>query len=142
MALVEHFIEAGSLHAAEFRTLQRMLARPVLPTPPGQGQQSVAYDAAVRAICFACDMPPSTAMVAYRGLWAHLNKPPAPKTKTVEVWRVEYAQRASNEHPWWPYTSTAFWHRADAEKFAADRAGFSGVACIRITGPHQQEIPA
>ncbi len=55
--------------------------------------------------------------------------------KTVEVWRVEFA---------WLNGEACIEQRrrrADAETLAGKRRE-GGATCIRITGPHQQEVPA
>jgi hypothetical protein len=67
-----------------------------------------------------------------------------PKTKMVEVWRVEYAEWCSflNGGEWKPITRTAL-NETSAQEIAADYAKRPGErACIKVTGPHQQEVPA
>lgn len=59
-----------------------------------------------------------------------------PKTKMVEVWRVEWAG-AGNSIP----MIEQFGALLEAEDFANGRR-VAGRKCIRVTGPHQQEVPA
>lgn len=63
-----------------------------------------------------------------------------PKTKMAEVWRVEFASKGTTR--WFCGTST-YDTEADA-RFAAEsmRCVRGDKDCIRVTGPHQQEIPA
>jgi hypothetical protein len=61
-----------------------------------------------------------------------------PKTKMVEVWRVEWAYAA---HVGWAVEARHFPTEAEARTAASHRAG-NGCRCIRVTGPHMQEIPA
>lgn len=64
-----------------------------------------------------------------------------PKTKMVEVWRLEYAHRGI------PCAEVyQAKHHADgrAAELKANRDGSREVpafSCIRVTGPHQQEVP-
>lgn len=57
-----------------------------------------------------------------------------PRTKMVEVWHVEYA---SNGVP----SIVPFRSRDDAESWMKGATGLAYVACIRVTGPHQHEVP-
>jgi hypothetical protein len=62
------------------------------------------------------------------------------RTRTVEVWRIEYAERHHVTGDWLPCTDTwptEEYIRAKEE----DLRGRSDVACIRVTGPHKQEVP-
>lgn len=64
-----------------------------------------------------------------------------PKTKMIEVWRVEFAQK--NPHGGgWQAASASFPERAMADKYEWTVKQWLNVACIRVTGPHQQEVPA
>lgn len=64
-----------------------------------------------------------------------MHEPPKPKTKTVEVWRVESAYHGH----------TRIWQANDGSKDEAYRMAkylsTDGHTCIRVTGPHTQEIP-
>jgi len=57
-----------------------------------------------------------------------------PKTKTVEVWHVEWAL---GSHP----MIHLYLSEADARKNATLLAQEQHRTCIRVTGPHQQEVP-
>lgn len=62
--------------------------------------------------------------------------PRAPKTKTVEVWHVEWAD-GSIPHIDDPYLSRDF-----AERGAQLRRDEGRGQCIHVTGPHKQTVPA
>ncbi len=64
---------------------------------------------------------------------AHLET--LPKTKMVEVWRVECATAGGEPIVW------AYLQKADAEKQARGVEGATNFRCIRVTGPHQQCVP-
>jgi|GEM_PF-3609656 len=64
-----------------------------------------------------------------------------PKTKMVEVWRVEYAQTKINGPAFYPF-SASFHVEAEAQDYAKVLSKWDDTACIRVTGPHQQEVPA
>lgn len=72
---------------------------------------------------------------AYKALYEHLTKP---KTKMVDVWRVEYVKRipGTADDP----CAITYLNRADAERRAAELPDFY-CTCVRVTGPHQQEMP-
>lgn len=84
------------------------------------------------------DVDEGTAILA--AAQAHLDT--LPKTKMVEVWRVEFAQVKSQTLATWEAASAAFSTRAEAHQYAQIVTGWSCTAHIKITGPHQQEIPA
>lgn len=69
-----------------------------------------------------------------------------PKTKMVEVWHVEYAWKADHDSIWLCLHKTCRSKESAAElASSSDRRRLepSGqFACIRVTGPHQQEVPA
>lgn len=84
-------------------------------------------------------------MRSWRALYAHLTKP---ATKTVEVWRVEFARMGSSGE-WLPDSTSCghasgYFTRAQAEEEAAKLAQEPSeeYACIRVTGPHKQDVPA
>ncbi len=54
--------------------------------------------------------------------------------KTVEVWRVEYAHQGRPKMLQFDSEAAA---RAWADYWQTDKE----YACIRVTGPHQQEVP-
>lgn len=66
-----------------------------------------------------------------------------PKTKMVEVWRVEYAEHI-HKVEWRARVRGPFLARCDADNEAVMMAKLFSAeyACIRVTGPHQQEVPA
>jgi hypothetical protein len=64
---------------------------------------------------------------------AHLDT--LPRTKMVEVWRAEYA---SNGLP----CVVQFETRGGADDWVQSVKGVAFVSCIKVTGPHQQEVPA
>jgi hypothetical protein len=64
-----------------------------------------------------------------------------PKTKMVEVWHLEYA-RLQSEGYWAALVEGGF-TTAQSAKREAERMGHdSKNACLCVTGPHQQEVPA
>lgn len=66
-----------------------------------------------------------------------------PRTKMVEVWRVEFCVVSGDTRsaePWRAGVWT-FRERIDA-KVEANKAMPPNYRCVRITGPHQQEVPA
>ena len=63
-----------------------------------------------------------------------------PKTTMVEVWRVEYAYRHHVTGDWLAGQHT--WPTQDGVEHHADKLREDGAACIRVTGPHMQEVPA
>ena len=72
-----------------------------------------------------------------------------PRTKMVEVWRVEWAHplpdpesdriESDQIRRWKPYAAQ-YSTEADARLKAHSVNGY-GNMCIRVTGPHQQEVP-
>lgn len=67
-----------------------------------------------------------------------------PKTKMVEVWRVEWAYRVQvdDRSPFWQ-TTARHYEREHVARVTAKTLEAEGInACIRVTGPHQQEVPA
>lgn len=61
-----------------------------------------------------------------------------PETKMVEVWRVEYCAQWPSE---WHAETANRYTREKAEKFADELRSNPARTCIRVTGPHQQEVP-
>lgn len=121
------------------RTIKAMLSRPTLPEEPTpeaiakilQATWGVRMEGSQNAKDIAADV--------YRALYAHLT---APKTKEVEVWHVEYAFRSS-EDAWDPARAGPYLTQTEAEEIAAIKRDSGGhCACIRVTGPHKQTIPA
>ncbi len=64
-----------------------------------------------------------------------------PKTKMVEVWRVDYAFRQSRNHEWEPRVQN-FTEKASADHYVMCAGGNDNLRFARVTGPHMQEVPA
>lgn len=77
------------------------------------------------------------AAVAKLKAWRHPNT----STKTVQVWRVEFAKRHHVTGQWLPEQAT--WPTEQyIREMAAELASDPNAACIHVTGPHDQEVPA
>ena len=64
-----------------------------------------------------------------------------PRTKMVEVWRVEWAERHHVTGDWLPHSKD--WVTQEVvENMAIELRERLDCACIRVTGPHRQEVPA
>ncbi len=64
-----------------------------------------------------------------------------PKTKTVELWEIEFSARRTPSGPWEPDVMRMPGEKeTDAE--AALMRSLPEYSCIRVTGPHLQEVPA
>ena len=115
-------------------TILAMLSEPRLPAEPSADALAAMVKLLERSMYSGA---PKAAYEVHRALHRHYT---APRTKTVEVWRVEFACKvdADANEAWLPVTRTFM-----NERSARDAAGdFSGrYACIKVTGPHQQEIP-
>lgn len=70
---------------------------------------------------------------------AEAHRETLPKTKMVEVWRCEWVISWGGPDRL-QLGCQSYWSRAEAER-EAERLG-PGAKCIRVTGPHQQEVPA
>lgn len=119
------------------RTLKAMLAEPRLPEEPSDASL-IAIEAILEK---AMPLDPDVryheprARACYRALYAHLTKP---ATKTVQVWRVEFSRN-------WNPEIKNFRSERDAHAFveALEREPKGPTfSCIRVTGPHEQEVPA
>lgn len=78
----------------------------------------------------------------YNSLLAHLTKP---KTKMVETWHVEYCDVSGEPVEWHvdPRSTKEVAENVAAQlALDADENRKRYYACIRVTGPHQQEVPA
>lgn len=83
-----------------------------------------AYNLDASKLAFVCDVAEST----------------IPKTKTVDVWLVEGAYRDA-EGKWVPFTTT-YDNPAEADHRVAYRNKRNSTeTCLRVSGPHQREIP-
>ena len=121
--------------AEHARTILAMLAGPRLPRPedvPEHVLEKMWWATAPNGS--HCDVARAT----YRALYDHYT---APRTKTVEVWRVEAAFKGDAEanEAWLPVTRTYMNERS--ARAAAGDFTLPNWRCIRVTGPHQQEVP-
>lgn len=69
---------------------------------------------------------------------AHLES--LPKTKMVEVWRVEMAEKKPDGS--WKAIAYTFESEGDAARDADFMRREPGFSCVKLTGPHLQEVPA
>lgn len=65
-----------------------------------------------------------------------------PKTRMVEVWHVQWVERVHDADFWHPRLVGPFTDHAMAQGCADDLRDSKVRRCIRVTGPHQQEVPA
>lgn len=63
-----------------------------------------------------------------------------PKTKTVEVWHVEYAVK--RHHGGIAHGIVVTETRSQADEAANNHRRNGASQCVRVTGPHQHEVPA
>lgn len=68
----------------------------------------------------------------------HAAESTLPKTKMANVWRVEFAQRIMGA---FAPMSASFTSEAEAVGYKSVVQSWANTACIRVTGPHQQEVP-
>lgn len=117
------------------RTLKRLLAEPRMPEEPSDEILTIMREAPLKSGDADDDCQPEWGKrimrASYRALRSHLTKP---ATKEVEVWHVEYA--GSHGEPGINVKSCRV--LADDE---ADRLRVVGCSCIRVTGPHKQQVP-
>lgn len=71
-----------------------------------------------------------------------INEPPAPKTTTTQVWRVEWATRTGMGAAavYMPQIASYPTER-QAREVGAALASNPMAYCVNITGPHSQEVP-
>lgn len=111
---------------AHLRTLKAMLAEPRIPAPN--------------------DHPAIDAIASKAGLHRGyvdlvlnaMREAPKPTTKVVQVWRVEYAAPAG-DGSYTPQALTYPTERCAREQAQRVEGGIG--RCIRVTGPHSQEVP-
>jgi hypothetical protein len=122
--------------------LKAMLAR--ASTPPKITEEFVK---AVCASMVAGGHLPSFANACEVGTilrWARAEAM-KPKTKTAQVWRVEYVEDTDvtpgRTRHWCPMVQN-FDTEAGADRHAKNMREHHCYACIRVTGPHEQEVPA
>lgn len=65
-----------------------------------------------------------------------------PKTRMVEVWHVAGVYRDLIASSDWGPTCCACRSKEEADKWAKTWGESPLYACIRVTGPHMQEVPA
>lgn len=116
----------GERHANVIRAL---LARSMPEEPT-----DAAIAAMDRAFFGDLGSRPSLWRGVYRALREELG---GPATRTVEVWRVEWWRRGS-ELP----GCDVFVCKHTADTFADGVRSDARSACVRVTGPHQHEMPA
>jgi hypothetical protein len=117
--------------------LKTMLSRPVLPKDLTDEDLMVVKRAVHEAAGISEYGPPTAEQArlyraGHRALVAHLT---APKTKEVEVWRVEFAGGNGL-----PYIDQRMGEET-ARELAHQRIR-EGASMVRVTGPHKQTVPA
>jgi hypothetical protein len=77
------------------------------------------------------------ALIVARAFLAHVSTltEPVCKTKTVSVWRVEFAHQDGSP-------GCEQWQSAERARYWADSIRRDGCSCVRVTGPHSQTVPA
>lgn len=125
-------ITNASVHAA---TLLALLARPIMPKPTPELAKVLQVALQENGWGY---WPIEPAKMVLDALYAHLSAPPAPKTKEVEVWRVEEVRPVNGG--WLPVVHN-FLTKAEADVHAGESM-MSSERCIRVTGPHKQTVPA
>ena len=131
-----HTHSASNINAQWRAILKSMLAQPRLPEEP---HGAAIADAISHLGHGVTDGDRNIAREAIRLYHNHLyRRLTRPKTKMVEVWRVEYSIKRSDGE--WAAHS----HNCDTWRHAEQSAENlrANAACIKVTGPHQQEIPA
>lgn len=116
--------------------IKAMLAEPRLPKEPSGAMIAAMLSGMDGWIDCATNRNYTRAL--YANLYAHLTKP---ATKIVQVWRVEWAERLTGDREWRPRSVGPFIEKRMAEGCAGDLAESKLNACIRVTGPHDQEVP-
>lgn len=107
-----------------------------LPVEPSPEMLDAMCDGAVDGFVEKDDRNATLGRI-YATLRAHLLKP---KTKSVQFWRVEYAFRVRVEETW-RAGSGIFDTKIDAEDCAEHLGGKLHYWNVRVTGPHEQEVP-
>lgn len=93
------------------------------------------HDKLREAIAWARDTHPTCHWHEMFTLLADAAESTLPQTKMVEVWHVEWAFMGAG-------CVGGFSSRDAAQREADWLNAQDGCACIRVTGPHQQEVPA
>lgn len=123
---LERACDAQGPSGAPLRTLRALLDRPTLPPSFDEKTKELF----VRAYKHHRGGFEESMGAALDALYAHLTKP---KTKTVEVWRVEFTEHG--RPACWTCLSV---EEAHSHAITARNANKQ---CIRVTGPHTQEVP-
>jgi hypothetical protein len=128
MEWLEHVIRVGGYRPGSApATIKSMLAQPRLP-----GRLPEEAKAAMRAAFDDAYTNYDFIGAIYDALCAHLT---APRTKEVEVWRVEFARHGEPQ-------CLQYLDVGAAELNAASFRHQNHLSCIRVTGPHKQMVPA
>jgi hypothetical protein len=115
------------------RTLQRLLSRPALPDV----NDHAAIDELLERYNHSRRCTPGISRGAFSALLAIMREP-KPRTKEVEVWRVECAQLQNKT--WFPLVCT-YGTEIEARGSATELEKSGIWRCISVTGPHKQEVP-
>ncbi len=111
------------------RIIETMLARPVLPVRlTSEDAQAIGYELATK---YGVNISPAELEATFLAMRRRFTKP---KTKEVEVWRVEWASKSGI-----PFVDQ--FHGERAEQAARRRAMEEPGECVRVIGPHKQEVP-
>ncbi|MFZ5783957.1 MAG: hypothetical protein ACOY4R_27480 [Pseudomonadota bacterium] len=111
------------------------LAGPVMPEEPSEATLRAMECCDGNGVQYEYSRDLARAM--YRATRNHLLSPPL-RTKTIQVWRVEWATEVNKG--WIPQSATE--ESEEAAETCADHLRKHGLKCIRVTGPHDQEVPA
>lgn len=113
-------------------TLMAMLAEPRMPAAP-------SYNDTVAVLALCDTAVTGTDLHHVRDVWLAIHEYlTKPATKTVQVWRVEGAVRGAER---WIPGCCVYATEAEARRRALE-CELAGWSCIRVTGPHEQEVPA
>lgn len=130
------FYNHGPSPYCYLKEIKFLLSRPTLPQEPSEALVSAIW----RIICDSTGHPRADAEQILAAIRADISRP---KTKTVEVWRVEYAVK-NQSGEWVPqgihYRTEAA--ARDQGKHLLWGHSKSALECIRVTGPHTQDVPA
>jgi hypothetical protein len=121
-----------SAHVRHAIVVQDMLATSVMPAEPTQEILAVMQGAYAR-----CPMGVAPIANAYHALRAMLSMP---ATTTINVWHVEYAVSGDGGKHWMPSLSHYTSHD-NAARSVEEKKRDPNYRCVRMTGPHEQEIP-
>jgi len=117
--------------------IKDMLSLPRLPMP-GELTDSMVEE--IWQACSPAAIHRDLARHIVSAMHAELTKP-KPKTKEVDVWRVEWAYRINDGDPWQPAGRNES-SREEALEYARRVTRGDNASCISVTGPHKQTVPA